>query len=68
MDSMVSIMTFHDSPPVVYTEGGGSGHLIEESALVEQNQRAYDLARAAAMSPAASRALLASMAEDDKTP
>lgn len=65
MASMTSIMSFHDAPPIVYTEGAGSGSLIDDPALVEQNARAYDLARAAAMSPATSLALLASMAKDD---
>ncbi|RST15124.1 XRE family transcriptional regulator [Streptomyces sp. WAC05374] len=64
MGSMVSVMTFTDSPTVVYTEGAGSGRLIENPALVEHNARAYDLARAAALSPSASRDLLASVAED----
>ncbi|MCX4819977.1 helix-turn-helix transcriptional regulator [Streptomyces sp. NBC_01142] len=68
MGSMLSVMAFADSPTVVYTEGAGSGQLIEEPALVEHSTRAYDLARAAALSPSASLALLASVAEDYANP
>ncbi|UYQ65108.1 helix-turn-helix domain-containing protein [Streptomyces peucetius] len=66
--SMLSVMTFADSPAVVYTEGAGSGQLIENPALVEHSARAYDLARAAALSPAATLELLASMAKDYENP
>ncbi|MFJ3929508.1 Scr1 family TA system antitoxin-like transcriptional regulator [Streptomyces sp. NPDC090029] len=64
MDSMVSVMSFGDAPSLVYTEGAGSGRLIEEPALVERSAQSYDLARAAALSPADSLDLLASTAED----
>jgi hypothetical protein len=65
---MASVMTFCDAPPVVYTEGAGTGQLIEDPALVEQCQRSYDFVRAAAMSPVASLTLLESVAEDYTTP
>ncbi|GHC53817.1 helix-turn-helix domain-containing protein [Streptomyces cinnamoneus] len=67
MDSMVSLMNFCDSPPVVYTEGGQTGRLIEEPGLVEHNGRLYDLVRTAALSRAASLEFFESMAKEYAT-
>ncbi|MCT2590185.1 helix-turn-helix transcriptional regulator [Streptomyces sp. N2-109] len=64
MSSMASVMTFSDAPPVVYTEGSHAGQLIEEPTLVERYQRSYDLVRAAALSPKASRCLIDSATKD----
>lgn len=64
MAGMTSIMSFYDAPTIVYTEGGGSGTIIEDPALVEMNARTYDPARAAALSPSASRARIESPAKD----
>lgn len=66
LNGMASGMTFKDAPPVTYTEGAGTGQLIDEPSLVEQNQKSYDLVRAAALSPVASLTLLESVAEDYK--
>ncbi|NJQ03615.1 helix-turn-helix domain-containing protein [Streptomyces zingiberis] len=63
-NGMASLLSFHDAPPIIYTEGAGTGQLIEDPALVEQGQRSYDLVRAAALSPVASLTLLESVAED----
>lgn len=64
MNGMASIMTFSDAPPVVYTEGAGTGRLIEEPAVVRLCQESYDLVRAAALSPTASLALIESTAKE----
>ncbi|MFE9256394.1 helix-turn-helix transcriptional regulator [Streptomyces sp. NPDC006879] len=59
-----TIMTFRDSPPLVYTESVHSGDTIDDPALVKHYRKSYDLLRAAALSPAESLALIAATAED----
>lgn len=61
-------MTFADAPPVIYTESAYAGQLIDDPALVAQYRRAYDLVRAAALSPEGSLALIESVAKDYTTP
>lgn len=62
------LMQFTDGPAVVYTESAYSGQLVEEPLLVEQYSAAYDLARAAALSPEASLHRIVSAAKEFATP
>ncbi|WP_432186616.1 helix-turn-helix domain-containing protein [Streptomyces sp. Tue6028] len=64
MLGMLKLMEFDDAPPTAYTETSFSGTLVDDPAVVKRTQRAYDLLRAAALSPKASLALIASAAED----
>lgn len=64
MAGMLALMEFEDAPPTAYTETSFSGNLVDDPAVVKRAQRAYDLLRAAALSPEASLALLGSAAED----
>lgn len=64
LNGTVIQMSFLDAPPVTYTESAYAGQLIEEPTLVAQYQKAYDLVRAAALSPKASLKLLESAAKD----
>ncbi|MFE2040158.1 Scr1 family TA system antitoxin-like transcriptional regulator [Streptomyces sp. NPDC059477] len=52
------IMTFADSPQLVWADGNFVGQMIDYPPLVRQYRQAYDLLRAAALSPEASLALI----------
>ncbi|MGG2466025.1 helix-turn-helix domain-containing protein [Streptomyces sp. RGM 3693] len=58
MMGLLKILTFPDAPPLVYTEGVYSGQIIDYPPLVTNYRRSYDLARAAALSPKASLAMI----------
>ncbi|MEU6326913.1 helix-turn-helix transcriptional regulator [Streptomyces sp. NPDC047049] len=60
----IRLMEFEDAPPTAYTEGVYSGNLLDDPAVVKRVQQDYDLLRAAALSPEASRALIESAVED----
>ncbi len=64
LDSMLTLMTFEDAPPVAYSEGAMSGNLLDDPAVVAQCALAYDHARAAALSPEASLSLIRSVAKE----
>ncbi|MFJ3903539.1 Scr1 family TA system antitoxin-like transcriptional regulator [Streptomyces sp. NPDC090025] len=64
MTGTLKLMEFADQPPTAYTETEFSGTLLDDPAVVQQTQRAYDLLRVAALSPEASLALIESAAED----
>ncbi|QUI31646.1 helix-turn-helix domain-containing protein [Streptomyces alfalfae] len=64
MTGDLRVMGFDDAPPVAYTETSFSGTLVDEPVVVHRAHRAYDLLRAAALSPEASLALIESAAED----
>ncbi|WP_406456144.1 helix-turn-helix transcriptional regulator [Streptomyces sp. NBC_00876] len=68
LHASMTLMQFADAPAVVYTESAYSGQLVEEPMLVEQYSAAYDLARAAALSPEASLQRIVSAAKEFATP
>ncbi|MFF2196540.1 helix-turn-helix domain-containing protein [Streptomyces sp. NPDC058157] len=64
LGACVVIMQFADAPDAVYTEGPCVGHLLDEPDLVRGHWKRYELARAAALSPAVSLTLIESAAEE----
>lgn len=64
MSGPIFLMTFDDAPPVAYAEGVLTGHLLDDPAVVAQCQTAYDLVRAAALSPPESLVAIERWAEE----
>lgn len=63
MNGMLALMEFEDAPPTAYTEAVYSGSLLDDPAVVKRSYSAYDLLRAAALSPEVSLDLIESAAE-----
>jgi len=66
MTGDLRLMEFDDAPPTAYTEAVYSGNLLDDPAVVKHAYAAYDLLRAAALSPEASLTLIESAAEDHR--
>ncbi|QHC26136.1 helix-turn-helix domain-containing protein [Streptomyces sp. GS7] len=58
MQGLAKVMTFPDTPPVVWIESEFSGQTIDYPPLVTDFRRSYDLLRAAALPPEASLAMV----------
>ncbi|WP_030254547.1 helix-turn-helix domain-containing protein [Streptomyces violens] len=64
LEGSLKLMTFADAPPVAYLQGLATGQMLDEPSHVERYGLAYDLVRAAALSPEASLVLIESAAKD----
>ncbi|MEI5527231.1 helix-turn-helix transcriptional regulator [Streptomyces brasiliscabiei] len=64
MSGMFKMMTFDDAPTLVYVQGTETGRLLDEPAVVTRSTLTYDLIGAAALSPAASLAVIEQAAEE----
>ncbi|WP_328905083.1 helix-turn-helix domain-containing protein [Streptomyces sp. NBC_00234] len=64
LEGSLKLMAFPDAPPLAYLQGLGTGQLQDDPASVRRYELTYDLVVASASSPAASLALIESVAED----
>ncbi|MCX0245203.1 helix-turn-helix domain-containing protein [Streptomyces drozdowiczii] len=64
LEGPLKLMAFTDAPPLAYLQALGTGQLQDDPATVRQYELTYDLVVASALSPAASLAMIESVAED----
>lgn len=64
LEGSIKLMSFPDAPPLAYLQGLGTGQLQDDPATVRRYELTYDLLVASAISPAASLALIESVAEE----
>lgn len=64
LESMVVLMRFVDAPPLAYVEGLRTGRILDDPAVFDSCQGAYDLALGDALSSAESLAFLEEAAEE----
>ncbi|MGW0939078.1 helix-turn-helix domain-containing protein [Streptomyces sp. NPDC002666] len=67
LSGQLIIMRFRDAPPVAYVEAPHAGTMMEKEETLDACLLSYDLARAAALSPEASLALIESAAKEYST-
>lgn len=63
LESMLVLMRFVDAPPVAYVEGLQTGQVLDDPAVVDKCQAAYDLALGDALSAEESLAFMAEVVE-----
>ncbi|MFG2846533.1 helix-turn-helix domain-containing protein [Kitasatospora sp. NPDC048296] len=63
LSGLVCLMTFDDAPPLAYSESAYAGQLLDDPQTLVKCRRAYDTARATALSARASLAFIQSIAE-----
>jgi transcriptional regulator with XRE-family HTH domain len=64
MMSMMSLMRFEDEPDAAYVEGLYTGSFVDDPAMVQQYRDAYDLAKAAGLTPEASLRMIETVAKE----
>ncbi|GAB7183288.1 DUF5753 domain-containing protein [Kitasatospora sp. Ki12] len=63
LSGLLCLMTFGDAPPLAYSESAYAGQLLDDPKVLAKSRRAYDVARASALSARASLAFIQSIAE-----